>query len=307
MARAGIGRLVLVDRDIVEWSNLHRQVGFTEQDAQDGTPKATAFAAHIDAINSTVNVRAEVADFNARTARPLADGIDLIVDGTDNLPTRYLINDLGLELEMPWVYGGAVGQEAHAQLFVPGVGPCLRCVLPELPPAGTLPTCDTAGVIGPAPAAAASYEAALAIRYLASKGADIDPLVGHWIRLRLWDVDARVSRVRRDPNCPACGRGERTFLEGDVAESSTVLCGRGAVQVLPASESTTNEFDLDALAKRLSDSGEVDCRGILLRFRPEQSDARDTRLTVFRDGRAIVEGTSDPTVARGLYNRYIGQ
>jgi adenylyltransferase/sulfurtransferase len=319
LARAGVGRLVIVDRDVVEWSNLHRQVGFTESDARAGAPKASAFARHIAGVNSEVDVRPEVTDFNARAARQLADGVDLIVDGTDNLPTRYLINDLSLELDVPWVYGGAVGQEAHAQLFVPRLGPCLRCVLPDLPPAGTLATCDTAGVIGPAPAAAASYEAALALRYLAGGREDVGDLAGRWVRLRLWDVEASVSRVRPDPNCPACGRGERSFLEGECGESSTVLCGRGAVQVLPASHKTADAFDLDALADRLSGAGRVERQHLLLRFRPDRGFPadkspgarpdvdREARMTVFRDGRAIIEGTSDPDLARSLYNRYVGQ
>jgi len=309
LARAGVGNLALVDRDVVEWSNLHRQTGFTEADARAETPKAVATAEHLRRVNSGIHVQAEVADFNARNARRLAKGADLILDGTDNLPTRFLINDLSLSTDTPWVYGGAIGDQAHAQLYLPGQGPCLRCLLPELPPAGSVATCDTAGVIGPAPAAAASYEVSLALRTLAEGREGTRELAGMWIRLGLWDVSASISHVKPDPQCPACAGGHRDFLDGGSGEASTVLCGRGAIQILPAVASQDRVFDLDALAGRLSEVGQVDRQRFLIRFRPTAgaSEHGTPRITVFRDGRAIVEGARDETVARSLYDRYIGR
>lgn len=301
LTRAGVGRLRLVDRDVVEWSNLHRQVGFEEADAREGRPKAVALADALGRANSEVEIDIEVAEFNYRSAARLARDVDLIVDGTDNLPARFVINDLALETRLPWVYGGAVGQEAHAQLFVPGAGPCLRCVVPELPPPGSLPTCDTAGVIGPAPAAAASFQAALAMRCLVSTTDNSSELAGLWVRLRLWDVEATVSRVRRDPECPACFGGERPFLRGERNRESLSLCGRDAVQVYPAED---GRVDLEGLADRLRGAGEVQLGPYLLRFRPRSNPHR---LTLFRDGRAIVDGTGDRELARALYDRFVGQ
>lgn len=304
LCRAGIGTLRLVDRDVVEWTNLHRQIGFAEEDARRGAPKATALAAHLGRANSGVQIDPRVGDFNPRSAGDLTAGADLILDGTDNLPTRFLINDLALELDIPWVYGGAVGDEAHAQIFLPGAGPCLRCLLPDLPPAGSLPTCDTAGVIGPAPAAAAAFEASLALRCLAAGREAAGPLAGIWVRLRLWEIGATTSRCRRDPQCPACHHGRRDHLRGECADATRVLCGRNAVQILPAATFQLSGVDMDSLERRLAGCGEVERSPFLLRFRPAVATSR---LTIFADGRAIVEGTTDRDVARSLYDRYVGQ
>jgi adenylyltransferase/sulfurtransferase len=305
LARAGVGSLRLVDRDLVEWSNLHRQVEFTEEDARQRRPKAAALAAHLAEASSLIKLEAVVEELNAGTARRLAAGVDLLVDATDNLPARFLINDLSLELGLPWVYGGAVGEEAHAQLFLPGRGPCLRCILPQPPPPGSLATCDTAGVIGPAPAAAASYQAAMALRLLASSAAECHALAGVWVRLRLWNLEATTSRVPRDPECPACAGGERPFLAGELGEEVRRLCGRRAVQVLPAQrEGAPLALDLAALATRLAGAGAVTRSAVLVRFAPAD---REAELVVFADGRAFVEGVTDPARARALYDRYVGQ
>lgn len=301
LVRAGVGHIRLVDRDVVDWTNLHRQVEYDESDAEDAAPKAVALKRHLTAANRSVEVESVVEDFNFRNAEVLAQSVDLVVDGSDNLPTRYLINDVSLALRLPWVYGGAVGEDARAQLFVPGAGPCLRCTFPDLPPPGALPTCDTAGVLGPAAAAAASYQASLALHCLA-RPEDCSELSGQLVRLTLWTPSATISRVESAPSCPACQLGDRDFLSGRCAEEATVLCGQGAVQILPAAGAAA--LDLELLEKRLLTAGNVVRRPYLLRFSPTDTD---TTITIFRDRRAIVEGTRDVTVARTLYDRYIGQ
>lgn len=302
LARAGIGRLRLVDRDVVEWTNLHRQDAFTEADAREARPKANALAAHLREANREIEIEGLAADFNPANAVEIGRGADLFIDGTDNLPARYLLNDLALETRTPWVYGGAVGEEARAQLFLPGAGPCLRCLIPEMPPPGTLPTCDAAGVLGPAAAAAASLQAALALRALARpEGAAA--LAGRLVRLRLWDIDAGVhGPLARDPSCPACVAGRRDFLRGGRGDAAAVLCGRASVQVLP--EAAGRTLDLEALAAKLAPLGSVERSPWILRFRPSGSAQR---LTLFPDARAIVDGTRDPGIARSLYDRFVGR
>lgn len=305
LARAGVGHLRLVDRDLVELTNLHRQAGFTEDDVRAERPKAEALARRLREVNGSIEVESHVLDFNAHTARALVEGADIILDGTDNLPTRFLINDLSLDLGLPWVYGGAVGDDAHAQSFLPGRGPCLRCLIPELPPPGQVATCDSAGVIGPAPAAAASFQAAMALRILAEGPAlASEELGGRWVRMTLWDPRTAVTRLAVDPACPACQGQERPFLRGERHRQVQVLCGRNSTQVLPAARSSAEPDFLEGLARRLEAAGEVDHRGALLRFHPR---VEPVRLTVFRDGRALIEGTEDRDRALSLYDRYVGQ
>ena len=299
LARAGVGRLRLVDRDVVEVSNLHRQSGFTEADAREGAPKAAALAGHLSRVNSEVLLEPLVASFDFTTALAHSAEIDLIVDGSDNVPTRFLQNDVSLRNRIPWVYGGAVGEIGHAQFFFPERGPCLRCVLRDVPPAGELATCDTAGVLGPAAAAIGSFQAAMALRYLAGGARELPGLIGRQVRLGVWSLGAAISLVERDPGCPACGAGNLEFLDGRLGEAATVLCGRNAVEVRPAGPPAA--LSLAALAERLRPLGEVDLRRFLLRFR-----AVDAALTIFPDGRAIVEGTTDPDRAKALHARYIG-
>jgi len=299
LARAGVGSLRLVDRDVVEWSNLHRQCGYTEADARESLPKVLALAAHLGRINSGVRLDPRVADFHYQNALDLAEGADLIIDGSDNVPTRLLLNDVSLERKIPWVYSGAVGETGHVQFFHPAAGPCLRCLLPDVPAAGELATCDTAGVLGPAAGAAASFQAAMALRYLGGGPEEIHGLVERQLRLQVWTLGVSVARVPRDPGCPACAQGRREFLAGRLGDLAAVLCGRGAVQVRPA---RAPQIDLEALADRLRALGKVEARRFLLRFQAEE-----TSFTLFPDGRMIVEGTTDAGRARAVYARYLGE
>ena len=297
LARAGVGRLRIVDRDVVEWSNLQRQVLFDEVDARDATPKAIAAKARLARINSGVAVEAVIADVHAGNAVQLAAGVDVILDGTDNVDTRYLLNDVASCHETPWVYGACVGTEGRVMPVVPGKTACLRCVFPEPPAGSELPTCDTAGVLGPVAAVVGSLQAVEAIRLLVG-----GPEEG---RSALWSADlwagrARTTALERQPDCPTCGRREFSFLSKPPGQSTT-LCGRRSVQVRPAREV---RLDLAGAARKLGGVGEVQQTPFLLRCR--LADESGVELTLFADGRLIVSGTTDGDKARSLYARYVG-
>jgi len=298
LARAGVGELVLVDRDFVEPSNLQRQILFDESDALNRLPKAVASASRISRVNSEIQVEAIVTDVNFENIEEIITGASLVMDGTDNFETRFLINDACLKTQTPWVYGAAVGSYGLTMTIMPGSSPCLRCVLEAMPEPGSGPTCDTAGVIMPIVTAIASIQTAEALKLLTGQ---MDRLHRSLITINLWDFQFNrldLSMFDSRDKCPACSRGEFSFLRGAGRQVTTTLCGRNAVQI---SRSGRGAIDFAALAKRLKSAGEVAFNDFLLRFRVDGYD-----ITVFRDARSIIRGTSDPAVARALYARYIG-
>jgi adenylyltransferase/sulfurtransferase len=298
LARAGVGNLTLVDRDFVEASNLQRQIMFEEADAREHLPKAVAAARRISRVNSDIRVEAIVADVNFENIEDFIAGADLVMDGTDNFETRYLINDACVKTATPWIYGAAVGSYGLTMTIIPGETPCLRCVLEALPEPGSGPTCDTAGVILPIIAVIASIQCAEAMKLLTDQR---DHLHGSLIRIDVWDL--QINRLHlsgygdRDA-CPACGKREFGFLKGAGRQVTTTLCGRNAVQI---GRSGTSRVDFAQLAERLRPAGDVAYNDFLLRFRVDGYD-----ITVFRDARSIIRGTDDPAIARGLFARYIG-
>ena len=296
LARAGVGRLRIVDRDFVEESNLQRQTMFDERDARERTPKAVAAARRVAEINSEVAVEAEVADVNQSNVERLVGGCDVVLDGTDNFATRFLVNDACVKLDVPWVYGAAVGSYGVTLTIRPHDGPCLRCVFPEVPAAGSAPTCDTAGVIMPIISIVAAVQVAETLKLLTGH---VESLHGGLMQFDVWRNEwRRISAGGRAPACPACALGRFESLEAEAGDVATVLCGRDAVQVSPR---TAASLDLEALAARLSAAGEVKSNEYLVRLR-----AGGYELTVFRDARAIVRGTDDPVTARSVYARYVG-
>ncbi|NOX63052.1 MAG: thiazole biosynthesis adenylyltransferase ThiF [Chloroflexi bacterium] len=302
LARAGVGRLRLVDRDLVELNNLHRQLLYDEDDLAAGLPKAVAAERHLRRINSEIQVEGVVADYNPGNAIGLIEGADLVLDGTDNMETRYLINDVCLKLGVPWVYSGVVASYGMTATLIPEgaaekvgreVTGCLQCLLGTEPATGG-PTCDTVGVLGPAVGALASWSAGEAMKLLTGRG----ELNKGLIYLDIWDNSfEQFSVAGRNPDCPACGLGLYRFLEAEVGSRSAVLCGRNAVQV----SAPHARVDFPTLAKRLQALGEVNYNDHLLRVHIDGYD-----ITLFRDGRAIIKGTEDPDIARSLYARYIG-
>ena len=292
LARAGVGRLTIIDRDYVEPSNLQRQWLFEEADAEQALPKAAAAERAIRRINSSIAVRGVIADLTASNIAELVAGADLILDGTDNFDTRYLINDFAVSRGIPWIYGGAVGSYGLAMPVVPGRTACLRCVFPD-PPSGAQPTCETSGVVNAVASLVASLQVADALKILSGNAAQVR---GGITTADVWSGILRQVEVRRDAQCPACALRQFPHLEPS-RRPPALLCGRNAVQI----QERERPLDLAALRTRLEPLGEVRANEFALRFFPAPYE-----LTIFSDGRAIVKGTSDIGVARSLYARYIG-
>jgi molybdopterin-synthase adenylyltransferase len=299
LARAGVGRLRPVDRDFVEESNLQRQVMYEERDVLERLPKAVAAAERIGRVNSDVAVDARVADVSYANVEDLVRDADVVLDGTDNFETRYLLNDAAVKLDKPWVYGAAVGSYGVQMTVRPRVTPCLRCTFPDAPAPGTSPTCDTAGVILPVIAAVAAYQVTEALKILTRR---FEKLHGRLLQFDVWEN--RVAQIKLgapDPECPACARGRYDFLSARGGQLVTSLCGRDAVQISPAPSASRGALDFAELAARLRGSGEVSYNRYLLKFAAEGCE-----LTVFPDARSIVKGTADLALARSLYAKYIG-
>ncbi len=293
LARAGVGEIRIIDRDYVEISNLQRQWLFDEQDAAQAMPKAAAAAAKLRRVNSGVHVEPHVADLTAENAEELLADAGVILDGTDNFETRYLVNDVAVKRGVPWIYGAAVGSYGVTMPVFPGRTACLACVFPEAP-GGAQPTCDTAGVLNAVTASVAAFQVADAVKILSGREDLVEPRL---LTIDVWENTIRaVGAGRRDSQCPACGLGRFQYLEAKRRRPVT-LCGRNAVQV----HESRRDLDLAGLRKALEPLGAVRANEYALRF-----SCPPYELTVFADGRAIIKGTEDVGVARSLYARYVG-
>lgn len=298
LVRAGVGRLRIVDRDFVETTNLQRQVLFDEDDVAAQLPKAVAAAEKLRRVNSTVEVEPIVADVDSGNVEGFAAGADVILDGTDNFETRFLLNDVAVKHGIPWVYGGCLGAEGQSMTILPGETPCLRCLIPEPPPPGATPTCDTAGIVAPIINVIASIEALEAMKILAGRE---DAISRSLQVFDLWENRCRqldVGKLRGESDCPCCGQREFEWLAGVRASQSTVLCGRNSVQIAPPAGWG---LSLDELERKLDGVGSVKRNPFLLRLQIEPY-----QVTVFADGRAIISGTDDPATAKTIYARYVG-
>ena len=295
LVRAGVGRIRVVDRDFVEPSNLQRQVLFDEADAREALPKAVAAERKLRSINASVAVEGVVADINPHNAEELFADFDLILDGTDNFETRFLVNDFAVKSGKPWIYAAAVASYGLTMAIRPGVTACLACMLStERNPQGLDETCDTVGVLGPIVNLIASLEVAEAVKLLAGREA---ALHGRLISCDVWSGRFQSVRVTRNSDCPVCVRREFAHLSGD-AQPHITMCGRDSVQI----HERGRALDLGVLRARLAPTvDDVRHNEFLLRFRVAPYE-----MTVFADGRAILKGTKDPAVARSLYARYIG-
>lgn len=298
LVRAGIGRLTIIDRDYVELSNLQRQSLFDEDDVAAHLPKAATAAEKLRRANSAVEVIPVVADANAANIEGLAEGADFLVDGLDNFATRYLLNDVAVKHGLPWVYGGVIASYGMTMTVRPGLTPCLRCVFPEPPAPGSAPTCDTAGVIGPAVDLIAAIQSAEVLKLAVGDRASLNTSL---LSIDVWRLAFdRIPLGGPVKDCPACGQRAFAFLDRTSADQTTSLCGHDAVQVLAPSPV---RLDLPALADRLSPLGSVTSNRFLIRFVPAD---RPVQVTVFPDGRAIIKGTTEGAEARSLYARYVG-
>lgn len=293
LTRAGVGKLRIIDRDFVEPSNLQRQTLFDESDALTSLPKAVAAERKLHSINSGVAVEGIVADLGPENAAELLASFDLILDGTDNFETRFLINDFAVQNGKPWIYAAAVGSYGLSMTIRPAATSCLACLM-ETQQQGLEETCDTVGVLGPIVNLIASLETAEAIKLLAGR---TDALHGRLISCDVWSGHFQSVRIARNPDCRACGRREFPYLEGE-AQPHVTMCGRDSVQIHERGRS----LDLTMLKNRLAPAVcDIRHNEFLLRFRVPPYE-----MTVFSDGRAILKGTKDPAVARTLYARYIG-
>ncbi|MDQ2937902.1 MAG: ThiF family adenylyltransferase [Acidobacteriota bacterium] len=296
LARAGVGSLRIADRDFVEASNLQRQTMFTEQDASERIPKAIAAANHIREINRDVEVEPEIADVNYSNIERLIEDCDVVLDGTDNFGTRYLINDACVKHEINWIYGAAVGSYGVTMTIQPHQTPCLRCVFEQAPPAASAPTCDTAGVIMPIISVVAAVQVTEALKLLAGQN---DSVHRSLMQFDVWRNEWRkINPGSPVPDCPTCGLGKFSTLEATSSDFAAVLCGRNAVQISPVQ---ATQIDFEELAKRLQVADDVKFNDYLLRFR-----TGDFEVTVFQDARSIIRGTSEISTARTLYAKYIG-
>ncbi len=298
LARAGVGHLRIVDRDFLELNNLQRQVLYDEEDVAAGIPKAVAAEAKLRRINSQIEIEALVADVDHHNIEKLVEGMDVIVDGTDNFETRFLLNDAAAHFGIPWVYGGCIGAEGQTMTILPGETPCLRCLMQDMPPPGTTPTCDTAGILAPIINVIASIEANEAIKILSGNRDAVSRTLSVF---DLWENrfrQVKLDSLREAVDCPTCNGREFPWLRGERGSHSAALCGRNSVQLsFPGRE----RVDLAILQKQLEGVGKVSCNKFLLRLAVDEF-----LITVFPDGRAIIGGTDDIAEARTLYAKYVG-
>lgn len=297
LARAGVGHLKIIDRDILEETNLQRQELFDEEDLRQGLPKAILAERKLKKINSTIQIEGVAADLNPTNIERLAQGANIILDGTDNFETRLLINDYAVKTRIPWVYGSCLGSQGLVMDIVPRDTPCLRCIVDKSPPAGVLPTCDTAGILASTARIVASLQAVEAIKILTGQW---DAINRSLISVDAWEGSFKKLDISgtRLGDCPACGLGRYDFLEAKVGAFVTTLCGSNAVQIVPVKGWQNG---LEELAQRLSKAGRVSQNPFLLRF-----ETRGLEMVIFSDGRAIVLGTQEPSLAKELYSKYVG-
>ncbi len=292
MVRSGVGRVIIVDRDHVDWSNLPRQVLFEDRHAQEGTLKAHAAHETLTRMGGPTQIETIAAHVDADNLPELAKGCDLLLDGSDNLETRYLLNDYAVRHRTPWVYAGVIGGGGLVLPVPTTHGPCLRCLFPEPPPPGSLETCDTAGVLMPAVGAIASLAAGLGLRLLVAP----EELTPRLLELDVWHGEVRSLHLPAHADCPTCVRGEFPYLDAPLSERTLTLCGRNTVQVRGRGE----PLDMDRMHERLQALGTVQRMGPVLR-----TEAEGHRITLFPDGRALIEGTEDKGRALALYDRYL--
>jgi molybdopterin/thiamine biosynthesis adenylyltransferase len=302
LVRAGVGKLRIVDRDFLELNNLQRQVLYDEADVAAALPKAIAAAEKLRRINSSVEIEPIVADVEAGNILALCDRCDVILDGTDNFETRFLLNEAAIKLKIPWVYGGCIGAEGQTLTILPGETPCFRCVMNEPPPPGTSPTCDTAGIVGPIINVIASMQACEAIKILAGHREATSRTL---TLIDVWTNQLRqlgLGRLQSAGGCATCRGEEFPWLAGQRGSRSAVLCGRNSVQLShPPTDDGAAQVDLEAMAKKLEAIGPVVRNKYLLRC-----TIGEYVITLFPDGRAIIGGTSDIAEARTLYAKYVG-
>ncbi|MCF6148821.1 MAG: thiazole biosynthesis adenylyltransferase ThiF [Candidatus Kuenenia sp.] len=298
LVRSGVGCVKIIDRDYIEESNLQRQALFDEDDIKNNLPKAIAAKKKLQKINSGVIIEASITDLNPANIETILHDAHLIIDGTDNFETRFLINDYCVKNFIPWIYGACIGSVGITMTIVPGETPCLRCALQDIPPFGTTETCDTAGILSPVSSVIASIQAAESLKILTDNVASINR---HLLKIDLWRnqiTRLNINTLKESSNCKTCRNNQFEYLMREKYSSTTSLCGRNAVQIAPTNGST---IDLSTLASRLETIGRVSFNKYMLRLK-----INNYELTAFPDGRTIIAGTDDLSTAKGIYAKYIG-
>jgi len=291
LVRAGIGQIQIIDRDIVEMSNIQRQSLFDEKDI--GLPKAWVAVKKLRKVNSKIKINPVVEDLNNTNIEDIIDGADLVIDGTDNMETRFLINDACIKHKIPWIYGGAIGTHGMSMNIIPSSTPCFRCVFPKLPNAGALPTCDTAGVLNTIPPIIASIESTEALKILLGK-----TINNKLLTYDVWTHDFQSIKIKKNNECECCVKHNFEFLNAKKKTRIVSLCGEKAVQITPAK---TGMLSFEPLAQKLQKSGKVEVTNFILKFTVDSY-----QINIFKSGRAIVYGTNDEKIAKSLYAKYVG-
>ena len=298
LVRAGIGQLRIIDRDFIEENNLQRQILFDEDDILENVPKAIAAQKKLQRINPNIKVEGFVTDINYSNIEELTKDVDIIIDGTDNFETRFLVNDYCVKNSIPWVYGACIGSRGVVMNIIPSMTPCLRCVFETMPQIGSFPTCDTAGVIGPIAGIIASFQVTEAIKILTG---NYDSVNKNLLEIDVWETNFRqidISELKDTNSCPTCKLHNYEFLEAEAGVMTTLLCGKNAIQVMSRN---IGNIDLRHLEQRLGSIADVSCNDFMLKFK-----IKDHAFTVFPDGRAIITGTADTSIAKSLYSKYLG-
>jgi molybdopterin-synthase adenylyltransferase len=306
LARAGVGHITIVDRDYIEVTNLQRQVLFDHDDIEQNLPKAVAAQKKIARINPEITVEAVVADINHTNIENYAAGKDLLLDGTDNFETRFLINDVSVKHKVPWIYGAVISAMGLAMTILPEETPCLRCIFETIPPPGMNPTCDTAGVLGPTVSVVSSWQALEAMKLLTGNRKDLSRYL---FSFDMWDnrwQQLNIAKAREVADCPCCKHRDFEYLSGKFASATTSLCGRNAVQI---SRAAGDKVDFERIAENLRNVGKATFNKFMLKCGIVEGGGerrKEFELTLFADGRAIIKGTNDASVARNVYAKYVG-
>jgi adenylyltransferase/sulfurtransferase len=295
LSRVGIGKISILDRDFVELNNLQRQMLFDENDV--GEPKAIAATRKLESINSEIEIIPIVKDLNHTNVEEIMKDVDLVLDGTDNIQTRMLINDVSIREKIPWIYTGAIGTSGMTMNILPDAA-CIRCLYPNIPKPGSLPTCDTMGVLNTITVIMGSMASTEAIKILLGEAKPENKHDSNLIVYDAWNNSFDKILVRKNESCPCCVNKNYDYLNAEDREVISSLCGRNAIQITPAE---AKELDLRELASKLEHLGNVKCADFILLFKTGKHD-----ISVFRDGRAIIKGTNDKNIAKSIYARYIG-
>jgi len=291
LVRAGVGEIQIVDRDIIEMSNIQRQSLFDEKDV--GLPKAWVAAKKLRKVNQKIKIKSVIEDLNNSNIEGVIESADLVIDGTDNMETRFLINDVCIKHKIPWIYGSAIGTYGMSMNILPDSTPCFRCIFPKLPDAGALPTCDTAGVLNTIPSIIGSIESTEALKILLGKNINSNLLI-----YDVWAHDFQSVKIKKNSKCECCVKHNFEFLNAKKKTRIVSLCGENAVQITPAK---TGMLSFESLAQKLQKSGKVEVTNFFLKFTVDSY-----QINIFKSGRAIVYGTNNEKTAKSLYAKYVG-